>query len=86
MLPIVPKTISGELHFITLIDDFSRFTEVWLLKNKREACEELIFFFLKTNPTLKKFRYDNGKYYLTICLENFSGNIGIVSKNIRFNC
>lgn len=75
--PIDPMTFSGERYFMTIIDDFSRFTEIRLLKHKSEVSEELKVF-LRANPTVKKIRCDNAKEYLTNEFVNFTRNIGVV--------
>ena len=75
--PIEPKTFSGESYFMTIIDDYSRFTEVRLLKNKSEVPEELKSF-VKANPQVKKIRCDNAKEYFTSDFIKFTKDLGIV--------
>ncbi|KFM77017.1 Copia protein, partial [Stegodyphus mimosarum] len=58
--PIDPPTREGEKYFATIIDDFSRFTEVHLLKHKGDI-DEVFKLFLKQNPDLYKIRCDNAK-------------------------
>ncbi|GBM09171.1 Copia protein [Araneus ventricosus] len=48
---------------MALIDDYSRFTEVRLLKKKGDAASELKNF-CQLNPSVKKIICDNGKEYV----------------------
>lgn len=75
--PIDPVTFSGERYFMSIIDDFSRFTEIRLLKHKSEVSNELKVF-LKANPTVKKIRCDNAKEYLSSDFVNFTKETGVV--------
>ncbi|GBN68298.1 hypothetical protein AVEN_264272-1 [Araneus ventricosus] len=72
--PIVPKTFAGEQYFMTLINDYSRFTEVRLLKRKSDAASELKNF-CQLNPSVKKIRRDNGKDIRGIPIEFTSDNL-----------
>ncbi|GBO22092.1 Retrovirus-related Pol polyprotein from transposon TNT 1-94 [Araneus ventricosus] len=74
--PIVPKTFAGEQYFMTLIDDYSRFTEVRLLKRKSDAASELKNF-CQLNPSVKKIRCDNGKEYVDGEFLKFANEAGI---------
>ncbi|GBN20004.1 Retrovirus-related Pol polyprotein from transposon TNT 1-94 [Araneus ventricosus] len=74
--PIVPKTFAGEQYFMTLIDDYSRFTEVRLLKRKSDAASELKNF-CQLNPSVKKIRCDNGKEYVDGDFLKFANEAGI---------
>ncbi|GBM76252.1 Copia protein [Araneus ventricosus] len=74
--PIVPKTFAGEQYFMTLIDDYSRFTEVRLLKRKSDAASELKNF-CQLNPSVKKIRCDNGKEYVDGEFLKFTNEAGI---------
>lgn len=48
----------------TLIDDFSRFCEVHLLKNKGE-CVHVLKCFHQTDPQLEKIRCDNAEEFVS---------------------
>ncbi|GBM05196.1 hypothetical protein AVEN_197749-1 [Araneus ventricosus] len=74
--PIVPKTFAGEQYFMTVTDDYSRFTEVRLLKRKSGATSELKNF-CQLNPSVKKFRCDNGKEYVDGEFLKFANEAGI---------
>ncbi|GBN76962.1 Retrovirus-related Pol polyprotein from transposon TNT 1-94 [Araneus ventricosus] len=74
--PIVPKTFAGEQYFMTLIDNYSRFTEVRLLKRKSDAASELKNF-CQLNPSVKKIRCDNGKEYVDGEFVKFANEAGI---------
>ena len=61
--------IGGHIHYITLIDDFSRKTWIYYLKHKNEAFEMFKEFkALVENQTGKKiniFKSDNGGEYIS---------------------
>lgn len=75
--PISPETPSGARYFMTLTDDFSRFTEVRLLRTKGEAAKELILF-LKFHQTIKKIRCDNAKEYFTDEIKTYTRKMAII--------
>ena len=66
--PYVTPSISGHKYFLTLVDDFSRFTWIILMKTKSEARQHLTNFisFIETqfNRKLKCLRSDNGPEFL----------------------
>lgn len=74
--PISPETPSGARYFLTFTDDFSRFTEVRLLRKKSEVAKELIFF-LKSHQSVKKIRCDNAKEYFTEEVKNCTRKMGM---------
>lgn len=74
--PIFPNTFTGEKYFMTITDDFSRFTEVRLLKSKSDASRELISF-CKLNPSIREIRCDNAKEYVQGELLAFANETGI---------
>jgi len=62
--PVIPVTGYGERYFQVLLDDFSNFVVVKLLKTKSEAVDNVIDFInlIKTQHgnSTKKIRCDNG--------------------------
>ena len=58
----------GNKYFITFIDDFSRKTWVYILKNKSDACDTLKKFMVyverRSGYTLKTLRTDRGTEYI----------------------
>ena len=73
-------TRGGKKYYITFIDDFSRYTKVYLLKNKDEAFN--IFLIYKTEVEnqlirkIKRIRSDRGGEY--IALNEFCEKEGII--------
>ena len=61
---ISPPISSGEKYFVTIIDDYSQFCEVHLLKHKNDIVA-VFKLFLKQNPNLYKIRCDNAKEYVS---------------------
>lgn len=74
--PIEPATSRGEKYFMTIIDDYSRFMEIRLLKRKSDIVDELKMFF-KMNPTVSKIRCDNAKEYVSGELYDIARNAGV---------
>lgn len=79
--PMQTATPSGNKYFLTLIDDYSRFTVVRLLKSKDEVpgvIKEYIAA-MSTRFNRKPFalRTDNGKEYVSSELSNFLRKEGI---------
>ena len=66
--PISISSIDGYKYFLTIVDDYSRFTWIHFLKNKTEIRPLLPDFITLTEKQfsckLKKIRSDNGKEFL----------------------
>ena len=58
-------TRGGNRYFITFIDDFSKYSYVYLMKNKSDAFENTF------DKKVKRFRTDRGKEYDTLGLDNY---------------
>jgi hypothetical protein len=75
------QTPGGNRYFMTLIDDYSRYTHLYLLKNKSEAACKIKEFvkFTQTQfkATLKIIRSDRGGEYMGQELREFLTNEGI---------
>jgi len=73
--------MQGFRYFLTVVDDYSRYTWVILLHNKSEVCQHIINFTIfvqnhfKTN--IKTIRTDNG---LEFAMSNFYALKGIIDK------
>ena len=67
--PMKTKTPSGNTYFLTLIDDFSRYSFIYLLKEKNEVTEKYKEFVneIKTQfgKSIKILRSDNGGEYVS---------------------
>lgn len=78
-------TQSGKSWFITFIDDHTRVTWVFLLKEKSEA--EMVFknFYnmiqTQFQTKIKIFRSDNGKEFFNQVLGSFFGEKGIIHQS-----
>lgn len=79
--PINPPTPDGERYFQVLIDDYSHFLIVKLLKTKDEAEQNIIDFikFIKTQHGLrtKKLRLDNGGEFSSNFFKSWCSSKGI---------
>ena len=75
-------TRGGNRYFITFIDDFSKYSYVYLMKNKSDAFEKLTIFIKEVEnnfgKNIKRFRTDKGKEYDTLGLNNYIQSLGIV--------
>ena len=67
--PMKVKSIGGSVYFMTIIDDFSRYVFVYLLKHKSEALKTFQEFKIwaenSTGNKIKTLRTDNGGEYIT---------------------
>lgn len=82
--PINIETHRGEKYFLTIIDDYSHFTEVRLMKNKSEATNLIIEYIqrMKNQGTnVKRIRSDNGGEFQA--LERYCKSNGIIQE---FTC
>lgn len=74
--PVTPVTDCGDRYVLTLVDDYSRFCEVRLVKNKCDVGSE-IKKFIKANDSVCKIRCDNAKEYLSKDLGKFLNKMGV---------
>jgi len=74
--------ISGTRWFITFIDDYTRVTWVFLLKQKSEVGSRFIQFVSKIKNqfgvNIKRIRSDNAKNYFNLLLNSFCQKEGII--------
>jgi hypothetical protein len=79
--PMQTITPGHKKYFLTMIDDYSRYTKVYLLNQKSEACQKIKeyvkFVQTKFRKTPKKIRSDRGGEYLSEQLQSFLRNEGI---------
>lgn len=79
--PMSVSTHTNKKYMLTFIDDYSRYTKIYLLHKKSEVNEKLIEFVtlvknqFKTKP--KKFNSDRGGEYMSNYLENYFNSEGI---------
>lgn len=79
--PMQTATPQGNKYFLMLIDDYSRFIVVRLLKSKDEVSQAVQDYIAMALTRFNKkpaiLRTDNGKEYITCDLENFLRKEGI---------
>ena len=79
--PASTPTMSGSLYFLTLVDDYSRYSWVYTLKTKAETAPTLRNWVLlvegETGLTVRSLRSDNGGEYLAADLQAFLATKGI---------
>ena len=72
----------GKKYYITFVDDFSRYSKVYLLKSKDEAESMFLKFKAEVENQLdrkiKRFKYDRGGEYSAKTLEDFCEENGII--------
>lgn len=80
--PIEPQTPSGTRYFMTMIDDYSRYTKTYFLKKKSEVAGNIRKFVRETETQfgrkVKKIRSDQGGEYSSNELKKFYENEGII--------
>lgn len=78
--PVTPATINGEKYFQVVLDDFSHFCVVYLLKSKDEATYNLINY-IKESETkfgpVCRIRCDNGGEFSNKIIQKFCQDKGI---------
>jgi transposase InsO family protein len=76
------SSICGSHYFLTIVDDFSRTTWIYLMRYKSEAHTNLLHFFAlvqtQFNTMVKKLRTDNGQEFLETKLQSYLQNHGII--------
>jgi len=88
--PMQTTTPSGNKYFMTVIDDFSRYTKVYLLKNKSEVPDRIREYVkyaqTKFGITPKKIRSDRGGEYTSEHLKSFLTSEGIQMELCVYVC
>ncbi|GBN50530.1 Retrovirus-related Pol polyprotein from transposon TNT 1-94 [Araneus ventricosus] len=76
------QSVNGKYYFLTFVDDYSRYSMIYLLSKKDEALSKLKEYIAMTRNkfgrTLKVFRSDNGGEYIGKEIEDFLKEQGIV--------
>lgn len=79
--PMQTPTPSGKLYFLTLIDDYSRYTHIYLLERKCEVFQKIKEYTEemknKFNKTIKVLRSDNGGEYISKTMDEYFKMNGI---------
>ena len=85
MGPVTPRSIGGSEYILTLIDDCTRYTWVYLLKKKSEVFEKFKVWKAEvetqTGLKLKTLRSDNGGEYWSADMTRFLEKEGIVHQS-----
>ncbi|GBP34018.1 Retrovirus-related Pol polyprotein from transposon TNT 1-94 [Eumeta japonica] len=80
--PFKTVSLGGSRYFILFIDDYSRYTYIYFLKNKNEAFECFQKYKAKVknklNRKIKILRSDNGKEFVNKEFDNYLNKAGIV--------
>ena len=80
--PINPKSLGGNRYYLTFVDDFSRKSWVYLLREKSEVLKYFkkwkVMAEKQSEKKLKIFRTDRGGEYLSTEFKNFLSEQGIV--------
>jgi hypothetical protein len=75
----------GSQFFLTIVDDYSRGTWVYLMKHKNQTATMLVNFYnmVKTqfNVCIKRIRSDNGTEFVNSTLQNFFKQKGILHES-----
>ncbi|GBN19276.1 Copia protein [Araneus ventricosus] len=80
--PMPTQSVSGKCYFLTFVDDYSRYSMIYLLSKKDEVLSKLKEYIAMTRNkfgrTLKVLRSDNGGEYIGKEIEDFLKEQGIV--------
>lgn len=83
--PVSTPNLNGEIYYHTIVDDYSHFCVVYLLKGKHEATDNLINYIqqleTQTGNKVKKIRCDNGGEFKNQKIQDFCRQKGI---NIQY--
>ena len=81
--PYKKPTFDGNRFFLIVVDDYSRMTWLFLLKNKSDVCVTLSYFlqFVKTRfgKIVKKVSLDNGTEFVNYVCDNLLKGTGAYS-------
>lgn len=80
--PIDPITWEGKRYILTVLDDYTHFCKVYLMKNKNEVAQNLKEYILEAeaskNIRTSKIRCDNGGEYIQKEFRTWCKNRGII--------
>ena len=84
MGPIQTESLGGRRYILVVVDDFSRFTWTYFLREKSEAFEKFKMLCVKIQnektshiKSIKKIRSDHGKEFENASFEKFCNSLGI---------
>lgn len=79
--PMSTESLGGAKYFVTFIDDYSRYTEAIMLRNRSDVLQAFKDYKRRvenqTGQRIKKLRTDNGREYLSKDFNNFLREEGI---------
>lgn len=79
--PMSTESLGGAKYFVTFIDDYSRYTEAIMLRNRSDVLQAFKDYKRRvenqTGQRIKKLRTDNGREYLSKDFNNFLKEEGI---------
>lgn len=79
--PITPVAWNGGKYFVTFIDDYTHFVEIYVMERKNEVFEKFKIFEAKASNrfgrSVNRVRCDNGKEYLPDNFKEFCKKMGI---------
>lgn len=80
--PMKVSTKEGHRYYQTILDDYSHFTQTYLLVNKSEAADNLIKYIREIETekgiNIKRIRCDNGGEYSSNMFKKFCSEKGII--------
>lgn len=80
--PFPYESLGGSKYFLTLIDDFTRFSKIYFLKTKSQTAPTIQLFITEIerqyDTKVKRLRSDNGGEYVTQELKEFLQSQGII--------
>ena len=83
--PMNVKSVGGSRYFVTFIDDFSRFTHVYMIQNKSEVLDKFQEFVQLTENLMgyrvKALRSDNAQEYKSMAFMQYCKEKGIRKDN-----
>ncbi|CAN1221891.1 Retrovirus-related Pol polyprotein from transposon TNT 1-94 [Linum grandiflorum] len=84
------ESLGGKKYYITFIDDFSRYTKIYLLKSKDEAEDKFLIYKAEVenqlNKKIKRLRSDRGGEYSSVFLKQVCEEAGIIHETTAPYC
>ena len=83
--PINTPSLLGFRYFVIFVDDYSRVTYLYLMKEWSELCSIFKSFYMEIktqfNASLRIFRFDNAREYFHTSLSQFFDDHGIIHQS-----
>ena len=80
--PMQVESVGGSKYFVTFIDDYSKYTTVYMISNRSEALEKFMEFVQMaenfTGLQVKELRSDNAKEYISEDFKKYCKRRGII--------